>query len=240
MATNYLSQNSEYDEVNQEIQKTIQKQNDLYKKIQTNINGDYPDNRRDYQVSKKVGDLSEHSKKVWEFLDNRYDNNTQLKKSLFIRMNELENKSAKQQVEIDYLEDKRRQMQVNADTAKRHFEETKYGKDRFVYYVPLHQRILISLAVIILILGATYAGFIGKTAGLVSSVIIIAIMVCYGIYYIYVSNINRSNLDWNKYYYPAPAETVNSSNTPSYKSEDVVELTDEQAKCSKKLSEMAN
>jgi hypothetical protein len=77
------------------------------------------------------------------------------------------------------------------------------------------------LVVVSIILGLGYANLInGVNSLLVSAIIIIGLMI-YAVYYIYIVNLNRNNINWNKFYFPLP-KTGSScgSLTDNYKSDE--------------------
>ena len=212
---------TEYITLNTEIKNTIERQNQMYKDLQSSMDSDYKNDRKNIQIDEKITDLTEHRNNIWDFLNQKYKDNTELRQKLFARQCQLTKQKEEQENEMKYLKSKVNDMSVEANTTKRHFQEEKYQKQKYEYYSYLHQVSVISLVSVSIILGLGYANLInGVNSLLVSAIIIVGLMI-YAVYYIYIVNLNRNNINWNKFYFPLPKTGSSCSNlTDNYKSEE--------------------
>ena len=215
---------TEYITLNTEIKNTIERQNQMYKDLQSSMDSDYKNDRKNIQIDEKITDLAEHRNNIWDFLNQKYKDNTELRQKLFARQCQLTKQKEEQENEIEYLKTKVNDMLVEANTTKRHFQEEKYQKHKYEYYSYLHQVSIISLVIVSIILGLGYSNLINGVNSLLISGIIIIGLIIYAIYYIYIVNLNRNNINWNKFNFPLPKTSSScGSLTDNYKSEEAKE-----------------
>jgi len=230
----------QHSKLNEDIKNTIKAQESLYSDIQKIDNEYYDNNRKKFKINEKITDLVEHRNKIWSFLNDKYNDNTRLRKNLYKRADDLIKQKEEQIKETQYLEDKLRDMQIGSDTTKRNFHEEKYQKERYEYYVDFLRIISISFTVCIIILSLAYSGFIGSSIPLLLVGLIIITVVSYTVYYVYIANLNRHHMFWNKLHHPNPKIDTSScyNNSSSYKSDEDVEYEEKQRILEEKLTEM--
>ena len=82
----YLTQNSDYQKLIGEIQDTISKNDQLFKQIQESNYpnaGSYQSDLINYKIDTQIKDLTQTRHQIWDFINKKYKENTNLKRFYF-------------------------------------------------------------------------------------------------------------------------------------------------------------
>jgi lipopolysaccharide export LptBFGC system permease protein LptF len=228
---------NQYNKLNDSIKITIRENNKGYANIQSIDNEYYANNKKKFMINEKITNLVEHRNNIWNFLNDKYTDNTKLRKNLYKRAENLIRQKDENIKEIEFLEDKLRDMKTNATTTKRNFQSEKYQKQRYEYYSKLHQMVISSFVCCLVILSIAYIGLISTKSAFIITAIIILSIICYVIYYVYILNINRHHMEWDKINHNSPKVNM-MENSTSYQSDENMISDEQQRILNDKLEEM--
>lgn len=191
-------QNDKYDELMKEIETTIKEQNDMFNQL-----NNYDDKTNQTQnIDNTITDIVKKREEIMRFLEEKYNNNTGLRKKLFDSLYENKKELTVQKSEIEFLEKKIKDQNDNSTTYEKKINNEKYRTNKIRYYNKfLFILILIQLGLLIIL---SLSKFLGKSYTMYLVGIILLFTLSYVLYTIYYNNYNRDNTDWNKFYFESP------------------------------------
>jgi len=218
----------EYQKLTEQIHDTIKNQDDLFQQMK---GSDFVSQRKQYQISNKIEDLESHRNKIWSFLKNKYNENTNLRKKYFEKINENKKQLKQQQDELEHLTNKLNDLQGTSTTSEQNIKRARYEKKRHIYYSHLYNVLIISQVILVCVLYMGYINVISRNTSTITVILGIVIVLIYIIYYVYFMNYNRNKFDWDAYYFGEPTLDRNDKCVP-YVSEEEKEV--------KKLEKLAD
>jgi hypothetical protein len=210
MATNPppISGNSDqvaFDAMTANIKKTIDDQNNMYNTLKSASDSTFTENRKTYNIEQGISDVKTRREEIWRFLQDKYNENTKLRKFLFEK--DLANKREldAHTKELDYLKNELSKTNTQYDTSSRNIQNEMYNRNRYLYMFHLYKLlILVQLLILIIVIICSYE-YLSNIITMIIISIILFISALYIIYYVYFNNNNRNSFDWNKFYYGDPS-----------------------------------
>jgi hypothetical protein len=188
----------EYDKLTKEIEETVEKQNKMYYELK-NID---EEDVQSANIDSTITDLQERRNNIMNFLEGKYNNNTELRKSLFDNLYENKKELTVQEHEMNELEKKIRDQNEEKTTFHKKVNNQKYKTNKYNYYNQ-YLAILVVIQIFIIIL-LNLSRYLGKTYIMYSVSLIAFLTLCYTLYVVYYNNYNRDKHDWNRFYFEAP------------------------------------
>ena len=137
-----------YEDLSKEIQNTIKEQDEMYRDIQKIS----PQQNQEYKLEGKIENLKERRDNIFNYLNNNYNKNTELRKHYFDKLYENKKKIKNQEAKIKYLKDKINEENSIKDTNNRNINFEKYKNDEFNYYYYLYLVIFIIQLILLSVL----------------------------------------------------------------------------------------
>jgi hypothetical protein len=193
-----------FDAMTDNIKKTIDDQNSMYNRLKSASDSTFTENRKTYNIEQGVSDVKTRREEIWRFLQDKYNENTKLRKYLFEK--ELANKRELEAhtKELDYLKSELSKTNTQYDTSTRNIQNEMYNQNRYIYMFHLYKLlILVQILLLIIVIICSY-GYLSNMISMIIILVILFITVLYIIYYVYFNNNNRNSFDWNKFYYGEP------------------------------------
>jgi chromosome segregation ATPase len=120
----------EYDKLTKEIEETVEKQNKMYYELK-NID---EEDVQSANIDSTITDLQERRNNIMNFLEGKYNNNTELRKSLFDNLYENKKELTVQEHEMNELEKKIRDQNEEKTTFHKKVNNQKYKTNKYNYY----------------------------------------------------------------------------------------------------------
>lgn len=212
MANN--NQDDEYNDLLKEIQDTIEEQNDAY----LELNQFSKDTVANDNLDTTITDLAEKRKEIMRFLEAKYNQNTDLRKTLFESLYENKKELTIQRNEIDFLEKKIKDQSNDRSTYQKQIDNQKYKTNEIKYYNNF-LFVLLSVQICIIII-LSLSKILGKTYVMYTVGFILLCTLAYTLYTVYYNNYNRDKTDWNKFYFESPDIEKNVCAVPDSDNED--------------------
>jgi len=197
-----ISTNSDYQTLLSEIKNTIDKNDLLFKQIeQANYPnaGSYTSDLMNYKIDTQVEDLTKTRQQIWDFLNKKYTENTNLRKYYFdeIRKADLHIKELEKQQQdlIDSIQSKT----VKTSTADENIRNEKYNYSKMEYYIFLYKVMFWVGIFILLIITLCLLDFLSRSTCLVIVVILLIALTAFVGYYVFFVNIGRNVFSWQKF-----------------------------------------
>ena len=207
-------QNEEYDNLMKEIETTIKEQNDMFNKL-NNYN---EKTTKSTNIDNTITDITKKREENMEFLEEKFNNNTILRKKLFDNLYENKKELTIQNNELKFLEEKIKEQNNNKTTFEKKINNEKYKMNEIRYYNNfLFILIFIQLSLLIIL---SLSKFLGKNYTLILVGIILLITLSYVLYTVFYNNYNRDKTDWNKFYFQSPELEKNKCSIDSDENED--------------------
>lgn len=195
-------QAEEYDKLTKEIEETVEKQNKMYYELK-NLDEEDVQNAN---IDTTITDLQARRNNIMNFLEEKYKNNTELRKSLFDDLYENKKELTIQAHEIKELEKKIREQNEEKTTYQKKVNNQKYQTNKYNYY---NQYLLVILLIqVFIIILLNLSNYLGKIYIMYSVSLIAFLTLSYTLYIVYYNNYNRDKFDWNKFYFKAPESDV--------------------------------
>jgi hypothetical protein len=193
-----------FDAMTANIRKTIDDQNDMYNTLKSASNSSFASERKTYNINQGVNDAKSQRDEIWRFLQDKYNENTNLRKYLFEK--DLANKRELEshEKELNYLKKNVADSNTQYDTSTRNIQNEMYNRNRYIYMFHLYKLLILVQFIIIIIILTRYYEAIPNIVSIIAVLAILFITVLYIIYYVYFNNNNRNSFDWNKFYYGEP------------------------------------
>lgn len=193
-----------FDAMTANIRKTIDDQNNMYNTLKSASNSSFTNERKTYNINQGVNDAKSQRDEIWRFLQDKYTENTNLRKYLFEK--DLANKRELEahEKELKYLTKKVEESNTQYDTSTRNIQNEMYNRNRYLYMYHLYKLLILVQFIIIIIILTRYYEAIPNIAAIITVLTILLITVLYIIYYVYFNNNNRNAFEWNKFYYGEP------------------------------------
>lgn len=206
--------NKEYDNLMKEIETTIKEQNEMFNKL-NNYN---EKTTKSTNIDNTITDIVEKRKEIMRFLEEKYNNNTSLRKKLFDNLYENKKELTIQNNELKFLEDKIKEQNNNKTTFEKKINNEKYKTNEIRYYNNfLFILIFIQLSLLIIL---SLSKYLGKNYTLILVSIILLFTLSYILYTVFYNNYNRDKTDWNKFYFQSPDLDKNKCIINSNENED--------------------
>ena len=193
---------SDYQTLLTEIKTTINKNDELFKRIQqTNYPnaGSYTSDLLNYKIDTQVSDLTKARQDIWEFLNKKYAENTKLKSYYFEELRKVEEHiydlNNQQQELIDSIQDKK----VRDSTSNEFIKNEKYNYSKMEYYLFLYKILIFVQIAILAVITLCITGIIPRATCLVITVILLIAAAAFVGYYVFFVNIGRSMFSWSKF-----------------------------------------
>lgn len=209
--SNIIINSSDYQLLLTEIKNTIDKNDQLFRQIQKSNYpnaGNYTSDLMNYKIDTKITDLTDARNTVWDFINKKYIENTNLRGYYFdeIRkvdqhINDLNNQ---QQELIDLIEKKR----LLTTTANEKIKQQKYIFDKKQYYLFLYKFLIVMQCFITIILLLCFMQFIPKATCLITIIIILLSILAFVGYYVFYVNIGRNAFNWYKFDFSTDVKSV--------------------------------
>jgi hypothetical protein len=172
-----------------------------------------PEDRINYLIDNKISNLEEQRKIIWNRLQDEFNQNTKDKHTNAKIISRNKKILCKLNDDLKTKQSELKELQDQNQTSFRHVEGYLYHNKSTenVVYVMMISSIILSINLIILIL--TYFGFIESFIGTIMFWISMIIIISFAVYQIYISQHNKSHLDYDKYIYPSPIITDSKIST---------------------------
>jgi cation transport ATPase len=232
-------QKLEYQKLTDTIKNTIKKQDELYRNLQSESSATFITDSNKYKLDSAVGNLADQRNKIWNYLQNKYEENTKLRKYYFDKTSKNKKTLDTQKKEIAFLENKLEIAGTDAETAQRNVKREIYEQKKYEYYIYLYRIILASLFAILITNALVMINMIDIWIGYIVSLCIVVVMLLYVVYYVYFNNINRDKFDWDKFLFPNISDN-NAGNCIPYVSEEDKEIEKLDKLADSKIKEFQN
>lgn len=199
---NIAASSTDYQNLLYDIKNTIDKNDALFKQIQQSNYpnaGQYTSDLLNYKIDTQVSDLTKARDTVWDFVNKKYKENSQLRSFYFdeirkadTHINELD---AQQQELIDLIE-KKKLLTSTSDTS---IKQQKYIFDKKNYYLVLYKLLVFIQIIILIFVSLCIIGIISRATCLIITVIILLATLAFVGYYVFYVNIGRSSFSWGKF-----------------------------------------
>jgi hypothetical protein len=195
-------QSVDYTSLISEIQSTIDKNDSLFKQIQqTNYPnaGSYSSDLLNYKISTQVADLTKTRIQIWDFLNKKYNENTNLRAYYFDEIRKADNHisdlTKKKNDMIDSVQSKK----IMTSTADESIKQEKFYFNKMEYYLFLYKVLVLVQIIILAVIMLCILGILPRTACLVITLIILTAALAFVGYYVFMVNIGRSMFSWTKF-----------------------------------------
>ena len=193
---------TDYQALLSDIQTTINKNDILFKQIQQ-VNypnaGTYSSDLLNYKINTKVTDLTQARTQIWDFLNKKYNENTNLRAYYFDELRKaddyISDLTEKKSDLIDLIESKN----IMTSTADESIKQNKYFFNKMIYYLFLYKVLVIVQIMILAVITVCIIGIIPKTTCLIITLIILIATAAFVGYYVFIVNIGRSMFSWTKF-----------------------------------------
>lgn len=199
---NSVTGSRDYQHLMAEIKNAIDKNDQLFQQIQQanypNA-GTYQSDLLNYKIDTQVSDLTKARQIVWDFINNKYQENTKLRGFYFDEIRKadshISNLNQQQQDLIDSIENK----QLQSTTSNESIKQQKYQFDKKHYYMFLYKLLVVVQIFILGCLVLCLTGIIPRATCLTITVIILLATLAFVGYYVFYVNIGRSAFSWAKF-----------------------------------------
>jgi hypothetical protein len=193
---------SSYQSLLTEIQNTIDRNDKLFQQIQQSNYpnaGNYQSDLLNYKIDVQVSDLTKARQSVWDFLNKKYQENTNLRSYYFNEIRKVDEHIAQLNNQQQELIDSIQKKELQSTTANESIKFQKYQMDKKHYYLFLYKLLLSIQTVILICLALCLTGMIPRATCLIVIVIILIATVAFVGYYVFYVNISRSAFSWAKF-----------------------------------------
>ena len=197
-----LPESQDYQILMTEIKSTIDKNDLLFNQIQQSNYpnaGSYSSDLINYKIDAQVTDLTKARQQIWDFLNKKYAENTNLRKYYFDEIRKVDEHiktlSNQQQDIIDSIQG----TTIKSNNATSSIKNEKYTYDKMQYYLFLYKILIGTLVLILGVILLCIIGSIPKATGLIMTVIILIALSAFVGYYVFYVNIGRSMFSWSKF-----------------------------------------
>lgn len=216
----------DYEKLISSIQDTI----DAHKKIGENVNV-MNDQLKEYS---KIDDLTNKRRKVFNFLESKYNQNTETRKKYFQQMYNNKKILNSQQNKINRLQKELKEYKHNNDTTNRTISQEKYEIKKYDYYRTMYRILIIIQLLVILIIIGNISRVLPQNFTFITIGVLAIGVICYLLYYIYFNNYNRDKYNWDKLYFDDPKNTGRECIVPPTQEEkdkeEIKKIADEKIK----------
>jgi hypothetical protein len=198
----FMSSSPEYQGIMNEIKKSIDKNDALFKTIQQSNYpdaGTYSSDLLNYKITSQVSDLTEARQQIWDYLQKKYIENTKLRTYYFTEIRKLDNYSKDLQPQKQALIDSIENNSTEANTSIRQIKNEKYMFNKMEYYLFLYKILVFIQIAILAVITLSITGFIPRTTGLIVIIILLIASIAFVAYYVFFVNIGRNRFSWTKF-----------------------------------------
>jgi len=194
--------NADYEILLSDIKKTIDKNDELFKLIQK---ANYPDagsyssNLLNYKIDTQVTDLKKARTQIWDFLSQKYEENTNLRSYYFNEIRKVDTHIEELEKEKAKLINKIETNKIKENTFSKSLKNEKYNYYKMEYYLFLYKLLVFIQLAILAVITLCIVGILPKTTCLVLTVIILIATIAFVSYYVFYVNIGRSKFSWGKF-----------------------------------------
>ena len=185
-----------------EIKNTIDKNDKLFQQIQQanypNA-GAYQSDLLNYKIDVQTRDLVKARQTVWDFLNKKYQENTNLRSYYFDEIRKADEHISQLDKQQNELIEAIKKKQLQTTTANESIQFQKYQFDKKHYYLFLYKLLLVIQIIILVCLSLCLTGIIPRATSLVVIVIILIATVAFVGYYVFYVNIGRNAFSWHKF-----------------------------------------
>jgi len=185
-----------------EIQNTINKNDTLFKQIQTTNYpnaGSYSSDLLNYKINKQVTDLTQARTQIWDFLNKKYNENTNLRTYYFDEIRKADNYISDLTTQKNDLIDSIQSKQIMTNTSEESIKQQKFFYNKMEYYLFLYKVLVLLQIVILAVITLCILGILPRTTCLVITLIILIATAAFVGYYVFMVNIGRSMFSWTKF-----------------------------------------
>jgi hypothetical protein len=229
----------DYQSLLNEIQNTIDKNDTLFKQIQQSNYpnaGSYTSDLLNYKIDKQVTDLTATRTQIWDFLNKKYSENTNLRAYYFDEIRKADEHISELTSQKNDLIDSVESKTTMSSTSDKSIRQEKYYFNKMEYYLFLYKILVISQIIILAVITICILGIIPKTTCLIITLIILIATVAFVGYYVFIVNIGRSSFSWTKFEHDNDSVSGNGKNSskchnvssPASKADEKKALADKQ------------
>jgi len=200
--TKSITDASDYQSLMSEIKITIDKNDSLFKQIQsTNYPnaGSYTSDLLNYKIDTEITDLTKARQQIWDFLNKKYAENTKLRTYYFDEIRKvdehIQDLTSQQQEIVESVKDKN----VKTDTSNEFIKNEIYNYNKMEYYLFLYKVLVYVQIALLIVITLCITGIIPKTTCLVITVILLIATAAFVGYYVFFVNIGRNMFSWAKF-----------------------------------------
>jgi hypothetical protein len=198
----YLTQNSDYQKLIEEIQNTISKNDQLFKQIQESNYpnaGSYQSDLVNYKIDNQIKDLTQTRQQIWDFINKKYNENTNLKRFYFDENRKADDFIKQQMQDFTEINSLVQSGESKSSVAYEKLNQLKYNIDRTRYYRRLYLILIAVQIIMVIILALSLTNVIPKATSLIIVVLILVAALGFVIYYVFFVNIGRNKFAWHKF-----------------------------------------
>jgi lipopolysaccharide export LptBFGC system permease protein LptF len=185
-----------------EIQNTIDRNDRLFQQIQQSNYpnaGNYQSDLLNYKIDAQVSDLTKARQTVWDFLNKKYQENTNLRNYYFNEIRKADEHIGQLNKQQQNLIDSIQKKELLSTTTNESIKFQKYQMNKKNYYLFLYKVLLVIQTIILICLALCLTGMIPRSTCLIVIVIILIATVAFVGYYVFYVNIGRSAFSWTKF-----------------------------------------
>ena len=191
-----------YNALMNEIKITIDKNDNLFKLIQ-NSNypnaGTYSSDLLVYKIDTQVDSLRNDRDIVWNFLTQKYNENTKLRTYYFTELRKVESYIKDLKIEKQEYIDIIEATHMKTSTSIKAIKNEKYNFNKLEYYVFLYKVLVFVQLTILATITLCITGIIPRATCLIITVIMLLSTVAFVAYYVFFVNIGRNKFSWAKF-----------------------------------------
>ena len=146
------------------------------------------------------------SRNLWNMLTSMYDIGTLDSKSNYVDLQRLGNLLKSQEMIIDQDGILLNSLQRMDSTKKRQVEMNIYERRKVEYQVNVFKYIVIAIGVALLFPALVKFNVLDKNTGMVIWGLFMIVVLIYAVFMLYVKNLNRDDIDFNKYNFVKPTD----------------------------------
>ena len=197
-----VDSSADYQSLMSDIKTTINKNDNLFKLIQK---ANYPDagsyssDLLNYKIDTKITDLKQARSQIWDFLNKKYKENTNLRTYYFTEIRKIDSHIKDLEEQKQELIDNIQSNDVKTSTSNKSIQNEKYNFNKKEYYLFLYKLLVFIQIIILAVITLCITGIIPRTTCLILTIIILIATVAFVAYYVFIVNNGRSKFTWGKY-----------------------------------------
>lgn len=197
--TRSVGTSNDYQQLVTEIQNTIKKNDTLFQQIQQSNYpnaGSYTSDLMNFKIDAQISDLTKTRGQIWDFINKKYNENTQLKKFYYDENRKADEYILTQTEELSRLNETYSSSLLKDSTVSEKLKQEKYQIEQVLFYRYMYYVLFVVGLVCVVLLGLRVSGVFG--GGLIIVLLILLLTAGWVVYYLFYKTISRSNRSWDR------------------------------------------